>query len=83
MFIIEIQVRGQLSTDWSDWMGGLQIAYPSSGITAISGVLPDQPALYAILSRLAALNLTLIAVRCEPEGADDARDSFAMLKTGG
>ncbi len=66
MYNVEIQVCGQIDPDWSDWMGGLQIVHLATKMTQLSGQLPDQPALYAVLSRLAALNLELVALRCSP-----------------
>lgn len=74
MYRVDIEVRGRLDADWSDWMGGLLIAYPQASVTRLAGTLPDQPALYAVLSRLAALNLELLLVLCTPEpAADDSR----------
>ncbi|HMQ32774.1 MAG TPA: hypothetical protein PKD53_18730 [Chloroflexaceae bacterium] len=66
MYTVTIEVRGRLDADWSDWMGGLVISHLGSGRARLEGLLPDQPALYAVLSRLAALNLELLAVRCAP-----------------
>lgn len=67
MYTVELLVRGRIDADWSDWMGGLEITYPEPAISRLAGALPDQPALYAVLSRLAALNLELITVHCAPE----------------
>lgn len=67
MYTVELLVRGRIDADWSDWMGGLEITYPEPAVSRLAGALPDQPALYAVLSRLAALNLDLIAVHCAPE----------------
>jgi hypothetical protein len=71
-YIVHIQVRGHLDQDWSDWMGELQIVHPDAHTTQLSGQLPDQPALYGVLSRLAALNLELIGVWCAPVPEADA-----------
>ncbi|MGB9634244.1 MAG: hypothetical protein ACPL8I_12995 [Chloroflexaceae bacterium] len=67
MYTVELLVRGRIDADWSDWMAGLRITYPAPAISRLAGSLPDQPALYAVISRLAALNLELIAVHCAPE----------------
>jgi hypothetical protein len=67
MYRVELLVRGRLDADWSDWMGGLQVTYPEPALTRLAGTLPDQPALYAVLSRLAALNLELLRVQSTPE----------------
>ncbi len=73
MYTVELLVRGRIDADWSDWMGGLRITYPAPAISRLAGSLPDQPALYAVISRLAALNLELIAVHCEPKVQEPAR----------
>ena len=67
MYHVELMVQGRLDAHWSDWMGGLQITYSEPAVTRLAGVLPDQPALYAVISQLASLNLELITVRCETQ----------------
>lgn len=69
MYYVELMVRGRLDADWSDWMGGLQLSYPEPAVTRLAGVLPDQPALYAVISRLASLNLELLQLHSVPEPA--------------
>lgn len=59
----EIQVKGQLSSAWSDWFDGMEIIF-DSGATQIRGPLNDQAALYGVLARLQSLNLILLSVRC-------------------
>ena len=47
---------------WEAWLGGLQVK--SEGMqTIISGLLPDQPALYGLLAKIGDLGLCLISVR--------------------
>jgi hypothetical protein len=65
--VYEIRVEGQLSAEWSDWFEGLAIRQevnPESGLitTVLSGLIPDQPALYGILNIIRDLNLKLISV---------------------
>ena len=69
MYRVELLVRGRLDADWSDWMGGLQITYPAPAVTRLAGTLPDQPALYAVVARLASLNLELLQMHSTPEPA--------------
>ncbi len=60
--IYEIRVEGQLAACWSDWFQGLAIHNDSSGETTLSGPVVDQAALFGVLSKIHALNLTLISV---------------------
>ncbi len=60
-FVYQIQVRGQLTDDWSDWFAGLQITPLASGDTWLTGPL-DQTALHGVLARIRDLNLSLLAV---------------------
>ncbi len=59
----EIQVEGQLTERWSDWLGGLALRVEADGQTTLRGPLPDQAALLGVLGQLHALNLTLISVQ--------------------
>jgi hypothetical protein len=62
-FIYEIRVEGQLSQRWSDWFEGLSIQADPLGDTVICGALIDQAALFGVLARIHALNLTLVSVK--------------------
>jgi hypothetical protein len=59
----EIQIKGHLSVDWSDWFYGLTVTNLDGGEATISGHIADQAALYGVLTRLYSLNLTLLGVR--------------------
>jgi hypothetical protein len=62
----EIRVRGILDPSWSARLGGLCIAiehYPDRPPeTRLSGELPDQAALYGVLSALFSLGNHLLSV---------------------
>jgi hypothetical protein len=58
----EIHVKGHLNSQWSDWLGGLQVRLLESGEMILSGYLVDQAALMGVLNRLYNLNLTLLSV---------------------
>jgi hypothetical protein len=60
--IYEIRVEGRLTDFWSAWFEELEIRNESNGETTLSGPLPDQAALIGVLTKLQALNLTLISV---------------------
>jgi hypothetical protein len=52
-----------LSADWLDWFDGLKMANLDGGEAVISGHMPDQAALHAVLARVYSLNLMLLGVR--------------------
>lgn len=58
-----ILVDGLLSADWSDWFAGLRVLPHGKRETIITGWVPDQAALFAILARLQALNVALVSVQ--------------------
>jgi hypothetical protein len=66
----EIRVDSVLDAQWSDWFGGLQLSNDGAQ-TVIVGLLPDQPALYGLLTKIGDLGLCLISMRRLESG--DAR----------
>ena len=62
---IEIRIKGQINPQWSEWFGGLTISYSDLDETILSGCIPDQAALYGIISRLRDLGLQLISLSSE------------------
>lgn len=66
--VYEIRVESHLAENWADWFEGLEIHNDFNGETILSGLLVDQAALFGVLSKIQALNLTLISVnRLSPE----------------
>jgi hypothetical protein len=64
-----IRVRGALSSDWSDRLGGLRITVLHAGqhtITELVGRLADQAALHGALATLYELGMPLLSVECIP-----------------
>ena len=61
--IYRIRVEGHLADRWSDWFEGLAIHNDLNGETTLSGPLSDQAALFGVLNKIQALNLTLISVK--------------------
>ena len=59
----EIRVEGYLSKSWSDWFAGLDVDTNEQGQTSLRGALPDQAALFGVLARVHALNLTLVSLK--------------------
>jgi hypothetical protein len=60
----EIHVKGHLSSQWHDWFGGLSVENQPGGKAVLSGVLPDQAALFGALGRVRDLGLALVSVHC-------------------
>ncbi len=58
----EIRVESLLDSYWEAWLGGLQVRSEGTQ-TIISGLLPDQTALYGLLAKIGNLGLCLISVR--------------------
>jgi len=58
----EIRVKGHLSSQWSDWLEGLEVTLLDNGEMVLSGTIVDQAALMGILNKLVRLNLTLLSV---------------------
>ena len=58
----EIHVEGHLTGCWSDWFHGLAICNDIQGESVLIGPLPDQAALYGVLTRIHDLNLILVSV---------------------
>ena len=58
----EIRVDGVLDDRWAGWFGGLQVSSDGTQ-TVIAGLLPDQPALHGVLTKIRDLGLCLISLR--------------------
>jgi hypothetical protein len=59
--VYEIRVKGQLDVTWSDWFCGFEIT-PGEGETLLSGLSPDQSALYGVLAQLGEMGFTLLSI---------------------
>jgi hypothetical protein len=62
MQLIEIQIKGQIDRDWSDWLDEAVTSHTNQGETVLTGRVRDQAALYGLLSRLSGLGLKLISL---------------------
>ena len=61
--VYEIRVEGHLTDRWTDWFEELAIRNDLNGETTLSGLIIDQAALFGVLTKIQALNLTLISVK--------------------
>jgi hypothetical protein len=73
----EIKIKGYLDQRWSEWFAGLKLTHLEGEETLLSGVLPDQAALYGLLERVRDLNLRLISVTT---GSLPAQDTDQEVK---
>ncbi len=62
-FTYEIRVKENLSDHWSEWLEGMNMRTNAKNETVLTGVLPDQAALYSVLMKIHNLGLTLVSVR--------------------
>ena len=58
----EIHVKGQLDSNWSEWLEGLQVKLLENGEMVLFGPIRDQAALLGVINKLGRLNLTLLSV---------------------
>lgn len=73
-----LRVRGHLDQAWSEWFDGLTIRHEPDGETTLTGTVPDQAALYGLLTKARDLGLDLVAVlpaSLEPHAEADDRDA--------
>ena len=81
MHQVQIRVKGQIDRRWSEWLDGLAISHTGEDETRLSGTMPDQTALYGLLSKLRDLGLVLLAVEVL-EGAAPAPEGGAGGQAG-
>lgn len=61
--VYEITVLGNLDPKWSDWFDGFSISPGPGGECRLTGPIPDQAALYGILTKISDLGLPLLSVQ--------------------
>ena len=71
--IYQISVGGLLSPDWAEWFDGFAIEQTADGHTHLTGPVPDQASLYALLRKVRDLGLPLISVMRQPVPPDGER----------
>ena len=59
---VVIRIQGHLDQSWQQWLEELAIVHEEDGTSRISGVLPDQAALYGVLQKIDRLSLTLLSL---------------------
>lgn len=64
-----IVLRGELGTEWKEWLGGLEVSLQPRGDTLLFGTLADQAALHGLLRKIRDLGIPLVSVTCNEEEA--------------
>lgn len=64
--LYSIRVKDHLDLSWSDALCGVAITHQPDGTSLLCGVLPDQAALIAVLTRLNSLRVTVLSVEQIP-----------------
>jgi hypothetical protein len=59
---VSIRIKGHLDLSWQPWLEELVIVHEEGGTSRLSGTLPDQAALYGVLTKIDHLSLTLLSV---------------------
>lgn len=62
MLKVEVTIKGHIDPEWEGWFEGLVIKLCETDTTQLTGLVPDQSALYGILSRVRDLGLELISI---------------------
>ena len=60
--VYQVRVRGHLPQSWTEELSGMQLQCEPDGCTFLVGTLPDQAALYGLLTRIRDLGLELISL---------------------
>ncbi len=72
MLAVEIIVIGRIDNEWCEWLGGLVMTHPECDQTVLTGILPDQAAVYGVISHLRDLGVPLSSVSIEAIETDNA-----------
>ena len=66
--IYQIKLKGHLSVQWSDWLGGVSLTLGDDGNTLLTSTVADQAALHGLLRQIRDTGLQLISVNAvEPD----------------
>lgn len=77
--LFQIRVRGHLSVEWSEWFDRMTIEHEADGVTALTGTLADQAALYGVLIRIRNLGLSLISVNLINQNPEECRKMISRI----
>jgi hypothetical protein len=60
--VYEFRVTEHLTARWTEWFDGLAMHNEPGGATVLRGPVADGAALFGVLAKIQALNLTLVSV---------------------
>jgi hypothetical protein len=79
----EIRIGGHLDQRWSAWFDDLTLSHEGDGTTRLCGVVPDQAALFGVLTKVRDLGIVLISVEAvEAVEAMDSADADGKVRDG-
>ena len=61
-FVCEISFMHHLDVCWLIWFEGLLVNYLPDGETRVTGIVPDQAALFGLLNKIRDLNVKVVSV---------------------
>lgn len=68
---VEIQIEGVLDQEWGEWLGDFTITHSEQNETVLVGRVPDQAALYGLISKLRDLGVKLVSVNPRQPALED------------
>lgn len=74
MQVYQIQVKGGLDGDWSEWFDGFTITPQPGGDTLLTGQVADQTALHGLLNKIRDIGLPLVSVQQAYVGQEARED---------
>ena len=77
-----IILQGYLDERWHDWFDGMEMLHLPNGQTRLYGPVIDQPALFALLSRIRDLGMPLVLVIHSGFDLDSLPQIIADIKAG-
>ncbi len=66
---VEIWVKDHLDEYWADWLEGFTITHTDQNQTILTGLVPDQAALYGLIAKLRDLGVKLISFHYEEQAS--------------
>ena len=64
---VEIRVKSQIDPQWSEWFGNLAITSVGQEQSLLTGIVPDQAALYGILQDVDAVEQIFPVIKAQKE----------------
>lgn len=62
MLKVQIKVKTHLDPHWSQWLECMSVEHTDDNKTVLTGTVPDEAALYGVLTKCRNLGLALVSV---------------------